>query len=73
MSNEIWKHVATTKRTEKFVSNMGRCKTVWKRSGRVRIHYGTLNQYLGYRFWGGLGYVHRIVASAFLDRPENTE
>lgn len=70
---EIWKHVHHTKHTDGYISNMGRCKTVWRRSGKTRIHYGTLNPYLGYRFWGGLGYVHRIVATAFLDRPEHTE
>ncbi len=71
MQNECWKLIATTKTTECYVSDMGRCKTVW-RSGKERISYGSLNRETGYRHFAGDN-VHRHVAKSFLGMPQDRE
>lgn len=52
-TTEIWKRVHSSDRADAYVSNVGRCKTVWRKSRRERIHYGTLNRVLGYRMFCG--------------------
>ena len=62
---ETWKEIGRTSCTIRYVSDMGRCKTVWPISGKVRISYGTLNPFLGYRTYNG-EYMHRLIYQAFV-------
>ena len=67
---EIWKLIGTTATTESYVSNLGRCKTVYTASGRERITPGIYHKYVGMR-WYCHDYVHRHVAREFLP-PEGS-
>ena len=64
-TTEEWKEIGRTRDTIQYVSTLGRCKTVWPETGGIRINYGYLNRYLGYRSFAH-DYVHRHVARAFL-------
>ncbi len=68
---ETWKKIDTTSTTECYVSDMGRCKTVWRKTGKERISLGTYNKYLHNRYYCW-DYVHRHVARAFVPNPYNS-
>lgn len=65
---EIWKAIQTTQYREYFVSNIGRVKSVSKKTGKTKIlKQSNCNRY----YYCNIGAVHRLVALAFVPNPDN--
>lgn len=71
-TKEVWKKVDENRRSEYYVSNMGRCKQIVKQTGEATISHGYLNAAIGYRMLNRK-YIHRLVAEAFIPNPNNYE
>lgn len=71
-SSQQWKKVRETKFTEYWVSDMGNCRAVEKKTGKAYEYKGYYNKYIGYMQFAH-EYVHRLVAEAFLPNPAKLE
>lgn len=69
---EKWQKVAENKRSEYYVSSLGRCKKIVKATGQEGISFGSLNVKLRYYQFAD-DYVHRHVAKSFVPNPENKQ
>lgn len=75
LKNEIWHEIGLSKggRVIYSISNMGRCKRVYTKTGLTIIDRGIKNRHTGYwMYHANLGYVHRLVAQYFVknDNPD---
>ena len=70
--NEVWKKVIENSSSQYFVSNLGNCKRVVKKTGEQILTKGNLNTKVGYYVLEHQ-YVHRLVAKAFLKNQNNYE
>lgn len=65
-----WKLVRETLHKHYYVSNVGgRLKSVSKKTGKEREI--KIPQYKDYLQYNSLGYIHRLVAEAFVPNPNN--
>lgn len=71
MKNEIiWKQCGETKNKVYYISNIGgKLKSVSKRTGKEKEV--KVPKYKDYLQYNSLGYIHRLVAIAFVPNPDN--
>ena len=69
LENETWKEIKENSKSIYYVSNLGNVKRKNKKSGKIEKISPSENN-CGY-FQITIGYIHRLVAQAFVSNPEN--
>ena len=72
MNTETWKKVSESNLASYYVSNMGQCMKVDKRTLEGKVTNGRIHPGVGYMQFAGT-YVHRLVAKAFIPNPNGYE